>query len=266
MCPAGPLVEMRAAYELTDDHRVNARCERGHEFPALISNPRHELLFEMSLRALSDGYLREAVMNASAALERCLEFFAVSALVPEPGPIEEGKGWPIMADEQEAVLGLRARLRKQWGKQSERQVGAFLFAHAQLCGDLPKWCAALSERAKLRNSVVHGGQIPTADETLDYCRWVYEAITTTMTTLRIKKRHWFVWSALEGLVGGRGTSFAQGVLLTAINHQTTPAPFDDVIADLDRPRPWAPLADIYALARFRQEQQGTTQADTTEED
>jgi hypothetical protein len=61
--------------KLTDDGTYEVRCGRGHISSVRLLNAKFELLFEMGLNALVDGYGREAVSSFAASLERFYEFY-----------------------------------------------------------------------------------------------------------------------------------------------------------------------------------------------
>lgn len=45
-------------------------CDRGHANKTVVLNERFEILFDLALHAMIDGYCREAVSSAAASLER----------------------------------------------------------------------------------------------------------------------------------------------------------------------------------------------------
>jgi hypothetical protein len=114
-----------------------------------IGQPSFVLLHDIGVRSLLDGYYREAVMTFASSLERFYEYFVHVASLKlgiDEGPLQQT--W------------------KKVAKQSERQLGAFLFVHLllkrQIC-DLP-----IPKLAELRNAVVHNGHFPTEAETFSY--------------------------------------------------------------------------------------------------
>ena len=60
---------------LADDGRYEVRCQAGHLNTVFLDNVKFELLFEMGLNALIDGYPREAVSSFASSLERFYEFY-----------------------------------------------------------------------------------------------------------------------------------------------------------------------------------------------
>jgi len=62
-------------HQLTDSgiHPVN--CNHGHEFVIIFSGAKFEVLFDIGMNAINDGYAREAVSSFTSSLERFYEFF-----------------------------------------------------------------------------------------------------------------------------------------------------------------------------------------------
>ena len=50
------------------------KCPNGHDLLVTTQTLRHEMLFEIALNAIVDGYRREAISSFSAAVERFFEF------------------------------------------------------------------------------------------------------------------------------------------------------------------------------------------------
>ena len=59
----------------SDDGKYEVHCAAGHVSKVTVDNVKFELLFEMGLNALVDGYPREAVSSFTSALERFYEFY-----------------------------------------------------------------------------------------------------------------------------------------------------------------------------------------------
>jgi hypothetical protein len=60
---------------LSDTGKYEVVCDCGHRSAVVLQNLKFELLFEMGINAIVDGYPREAVSSFSAALERFYEFY-----------------------------------------------------------------------------------------------------------------------------------------------------------------------------------------------
>ncbi len=58
----------------SDDGCYIVRCDLGHEAQVYVSNLKFELLFDMGVHAMYDGYPREAVSCFASTLERFYEF------------------------------------------------------------------------------------------------------------------------------------------------------------------------------------------------
>ncbi len=96
--------------EPTNEGRFEATCAAGHHFEMSVGYHDFQILFEIGFNAIHDGYYREAIGSFTASYERFLEFFTgivVNASGTNVGEFD--KAW------------------RQVGKQSERQLGAFIF-------------------------------------------------------------------------------------------------------------------------------------------
>ena len=66
--------------------------------------------------------------------------------------------------------------------QSERQLGAFIVAYTALLGGV---APVMSNNAKnFRNSVIHKGEVPTREKTVDYAKTVLELIDLPLSDLQ----------------------------------------------------------------------------------
>ena len=150
---------IRALVEFRDDGLYEMTCPEGHRTFCTLQNFKHEVLFEIGVNAIYDGYYREAVTSFAASLERFYEF-AVRLLC-----IHLGHDADRIAEAWKTVT-----------KQSERQLGAFIFVRLAVKGKapntLPDWAVTF------RNKVVHQGYIPTRDEALRFGEVVRELIET----------------------------------------------------------------------------------------
>lgn len=171
-----------SAVELRDDGLYAVSCRRGHETLTAIQEQKFEVLFDLGAMALLDGYTREAISSIAASLERFLEYYVqVIALQHGVSP--------------EAIVGAS----KPMSQQSERQLGAFIFAYlihngravdplvhdskplldGRAKGDTPTW-------SQFRNRVIHQGYIPSTAEALAFgdlvYQWIYRLIGELKTT------------------------------------------------------------------------------------
>jgi len=139
-------------------------CSRGHKSALILQSQKFEILLESAANALLDGYTLEAASSLSAAYERFLEF-AIRVLCQKTG-----------ADEKNLE-----DIFKQVSKQSERQVGGFLFLHLITFGSTYNLNKKIPEQ---RNKVIHQGYIPTPDETIKFGELIYQEIYSITQLLR----------------------------------------------------------------------------------
>jgi hypothetical protein len=131
-------------------------CSRGHKSAVLLQSQKFEILLESAANALIEGYTLEAASSLSSAYERFFEFainvFCKKSKVPKEA-IDE--------------------TFEQVSKQSERQIGAFLFLHLLVFG---KHYPLNKKIPELRNRVIHQGYIPTPDEVIKLGELIYQEI------------------------------------------------------------------------------------------
>jgi len=163
-CPICPPSQPKpVAVHLRDDGTADVNCAFNHRFFVISPHDKYEILFDSGALALLDDYPREALANFAAALEQFQGYFV--RVLSRHLFYHAGDG-ELPSDEVWATW-------KQVAKQSERQVGAFLFLHLVATGKAYTLPKRLTE---LRNRVVHAGYFPTTDEASDYGRQVWEAI------------------------------------------------------------------------------------------
>jgi hypothetical protein len=150
---------------LAEDNEYQVRCEAGHVSAVFLDNLKFELLFEMGLNALVDGYPREAVSSFTASLERFYEFcWLVAAIKSSTSETEIAKAWKIVA------------------KQSERQLGMFIASYMLLMKRAP--FVLSSNDVKFRNDVIHGGYVPTAQQAIGFGNKIMPLIREIVRELR----------------------------------------------------------------------------------
>lgn len=152
--------------QLVDDGKYEVNCDAGHKSYVTLDNLKFELLFEMGLNALLDGYPREAVSSFTSSLERFYEFYWYVATAFQSTPLSEAKAaWKIVA------------------KLSERQLGMFISAKLMMTKTSPTLLNPNKE-VKLRNDVIHGGYVPTTKEATDFGNAVMVLINNDIASLR----------------------------------------------------------------------------------
>jgi hypothetical protein len=138
--------------EVEDEGVYRVSCENGHQFMHTLSNAKFEILFEMALLALLDGYTREAVATLAAAVEEFYRFF-IKIVLAKRGMYEGEKFKELEAFWRVVSL-------------SERQLGAFSILHLLEKGKVATFPDRWS--TEFRNEVVHKGRIPKYDEVVRY--------------------------------------------------------------------------------------------------
>ncbi|TQP95438.1 hypothetical protein FLL78_18950 [Vibrio cholerae] len=141
---------------VTDSRAYPLECKFGHQTIVFLSDFKFQILFEIGLHAIKDGYYREAVSSFSAALERFYEHFTKTVLFRKEGADYLDKCWKLVSN------------------QSERQLGAFIFLYLSEVGELPT--ILKSEDSGFRNSVIHKGKIPTKQEAITFGQKVSDLI------------------------------------------------------------------------------------------
>ncbi len=141
--------------DLRDDGVYDVTCSEEHRQIAVVQGPRFEVLFDVAVNAVVDGYYREAVLSFNGSLERFLEYYV-----------------EVIALKNNISIEVYQAYRKLTAKQSERELGAFLVAYMlendrlfTYVGD-NKLLARNGKQTftEFRNSVVHKGYIPDENE------------------------------------------------------------------------------------------------------
>jgi len=133
----------------------------------LLQQQKFELLFEIGAFAITDGYYREAVSSFTSSMERFYEFFIKVVFadkgIPETSVVDS---W------------------KKVTKQSERQLGAFIFLYTSEFGESPK--VLVDKEVQFRNEVIHKGKIPSRQEALNYGQVVLDLVRPVLQKLNEK--------------------------------------------------------------------------------
>jgi hypothetical protein len=119
-----------------------------------MSNAKFEILFEMALLALNDGYTREAVATLASAVEEFYRFFVKVVLLKRA--ISEG----------ETLDEVTRLLKSPLLDRAEPQLGAFAIAYFLEKKKAPTFPDPHS--IEFRNRVIHRGRIPKYDEVVSY--------------------------------------------------------------------------------------------------
>jgi len=153
---------------LSDNGQYKVECEKGHVSTVILDNIKFELLFEMGLNAIVDGYTREAVSSFSSALE-CFYAFYWHVVM---------RHFDIPAEQANATW-------KPLSKLSERQVGAYSTAVNLLTKCAPKLLNP-NKQVPFRNNVIHNGYVPRKEEAISFGEDVMELINPDLAILRVQ--------------------------------------------------------------------------------
>jgi len=160
-------VKVLGFLEWRDDGRYDVTCPKGHRSVNILQQRLFELLYDIGAYAIQDGYYREAVSSFSSSLERFYEFF-VKVVCIEKNINEE----------------LYQIVWKQVSKQSERQLGAFVFLYLSEFEKAPNLLS--NSKVAFRNDVIHRGKIPTRQEALAFGQAVLELVRSSLGELNYR--------------------------------------------------------------------------------
>ena len=153
---------------LQNDGLYRFTCRAGHEMAVLLQAEKFEMLFELGMNAMLDGYPRDAIGSFAASLERFYEFYI-----------------QVIASHRSIDKQAFDASWKKIAKQSERQLGAFILMYTMETNRTPSLLT--SSQIEFRNEVVHKGRIPTKEETIEFGKTVLDLISPVMHEL--KTRH-----------------------------------------------------------------------------
>jgi hypothetical protein len=153
------------AIELNEEGVYSYQCQKNHINWYFLQEPLFQILFDLGVLTINDGYTREAVSSFATSLERFYEFMIKLLL---------------LSDEIDEELILR--FWKDISKQSERQYGAYLSLFLNKFRKNPpvlnkKWY-------EFRNNVLHAGKIPSETESMEYGQVICDLIFDVLFKLR----------------------------------------------------------------------------------
>lgn len=147
---------------INDEGYYEYTCSCGHLNAAILTGQPFERLIGSACVAFKDGYYRECVFNLASALERFYEFCIKVILL-------ELETWQFNSSRV---------LDDSWAwvkKQSERQLGAFLFLYLGYCKEAAPY-KELNKKTGFRNKVIHQGHFPDNEEVVQYGNVVFAFI------------------------------------------------------------------------------------------
>ena len=186
-----PFLSSITVVRIPDDGVLETTCNHGHRTFTIIQQLKFELLSDMAIKAIVDGYYRDAVASFAGALERLHEFFFRATC--------RKQGVNVLTFD---------RAWKEMSNQSERQLGAFISAHLVETGQLPKLLH--QNQTKFRNDVIHKGLFPAREHTVRFGQAVlectlpilrmltsepYSTVVQTLVMERMSDRSKLAWEA-----------------------------------------------------------------------
>lgn len=153
---------------IPDDGVIELVCDRGHRTFTIIQQAKYEILSELAVVALHDGYYREAVASFASSLERIYEYY-IDLICRHRGIV-------------------RAEFESAWKplqKLSERQFGAFLMLY--LLENGKPFQPLHQKHTEFRNKVIHTGKIPSRAEAIGYGQAVGECALPLISLINSEK-------------------------------------------------------------------------------
>lgn len=151
--------------EIRDDGRYEVECPNGHVNVTFLEQLKFEVLFEIGVHGIIDGYYREAISSFSSSLEKFYEFAIKSIL------IENNIESHIIKESWKSV-----------SSQSERQLGAFIFLYTHEFARSPSLLS--NSNIAFRNKVIHKGKIPLRSEAIRFGQAVFNIINPTLLQIK----------------------------------------------------------------------------------
>ncbi|SNZ09992.1 hypothetical protein SAMN05421503_1454 [Terribacillus aidingensis] len=197
---------------LNESGIYTVECSFGHKTRHIMGVQHFEVLFELGIMSLLDGYYRESIPNFTAAYERFYEYCIHLFLIKNNVGVKERKAtW------------------KRVSNNSEYQAAAFYYMYLNEFKEVPPEVDQKKIKA-FRNKVVHKGYFPQEEETLEYARYCYEYIVGILQKMfsneefRVSSFHFDVEGRFSQEEGLDTTSI---VPITMIGTQTGAQDFSD---------------------------------------
>ncbi|MEK4487941.1 hypothetical protein MHH81_20755 [Psychrobacillus sp. FSL H8-0484] len=175
-CNNDPDLKKEYSFELRDDNTYSIKCDYGHESIIFYKSHKFELLFEMGIYAMLDGYYREAVSNFATSIERFHEF-SIEIFIQKLFNTKNTSPWLMQNKTSE--------YDKAWSKisnSSERQLGAYTMLYLSVYKFAPELIT--TKQVEFRNKVIHKGYFPTEKETLDYAIVIFNYLQSKLLKLK----------------------------------------------------------------------------------
>lgn len=150
---------------IPDDGVIKLTCNRGHKTAIIIQQEKFEILSAMAIKAIVDGYYRDAIASFAGSLERLYEFFV-----------------RVTCRKNGINTSTFAPAWKEMSNQSERQLGAFIGIYLVETGQSPQLLH--QEQIKFRNAVIHKGKFPERDKTIKFGQSVLDCAVPILQRLK----------------------------------------------------------------------------------
>ena len=170
---------------IPDDGVIELTCNQGHHTFLLIQQAKFEILSELAVTALYDGYYRDAISSFASALERLFEFY-IDIVCRTDGISRKDfvKAW------------------KPLRKLSERQIGALALVY--LVENQTPFDFLPDKHIAFRNDVIYNGKFPDRAESIMFGQAVADCALPLLVALHSDRyseaRH---QSMFEGLTRNR---------------------------------------------------------------
>ncbi len=161
-----------SSIELSNDNVYTLICKKGHGTNISLQQHKFQVLLDVGMWALLDGYPDAAVSRFSVALERFYEFCVCAFLYIQGLDFESIKDF-----------------LKFIGNSSEKEAGAFLMFYnvEKFKNSEINFLKPLSDKEiAFRNKVIHKGYIPSISETEGYAELIYNFIMEFLRYLQKK--------------------------------------------------------------------------------
>lgn len=151
--------------DVQDDGVYAFDCRNGHHNVVIVQENKFEILFEIGLNAIADGYYREAVSSVTSSLERFYEFYMRAAALKNTIPKDQFENaWKAIRN------------------QSERQLGGFILAYLIQTGKSPTLLD--NKLVTFRNEVIHKGHIPSREKAIEYANAVLNLVNPILLHMK----------------------------------------------------------------------------------
>jgi hypothetical protein len=231
--------EEAVSVEMRDDGLYMITCRRGHTTVTAVQEQKFEILFDLGAMALLDGYPREAVSSIAAALERFQEYYV-----------------QVLSLKHGITYDTFMTAWKPISRQSERQLGAFLFLYLvenkkalvpSIVDAKPGGSTAKNARTwtEFRNDVIHKGYIPSTDEVLAYGDLVYQFVYRLIKELRstsaefVQKATFHHLQKSSDMAGGvKVSTMSIPTLISLVRGDQPAATFAEALKGLEKYKRW----------------------------